>query len=58
MTKKTAAFATARGIDVHITYGRNPENLYRIMDGETDPFQNLVNMLMSERYQPIYKAIQ
>ena len=29
-----------------------------IMDGETDPFQNLVNTLMSERYQPIYKAIQ
>ncbi|MEE3499366.1 MAG: DUF2828 family protein, partial [Ruminococcus bromii] len=29
-----------------------------IMDGETDPFQNLVNMLMSERYQPVYKAIQ
>ena len=29
-----------------------------IMDGETDPFQNLVNTLMSERYQPVYKAIQ
>lgn len=29
-----AAFATARGIDVHITYGRKPENLYRILDGE------------------------
>ena len=29
-----AAFATARGIDVHITYGREPENLYRILDGE------------------------
>lgn len=29
-----AAYATARGIDVHITYGRKPENLYRILDGD------------------------
>ena len=29
-----AAFATARGIDVHITYGRDPENLHRILDGQ------------------------
>ena len=32
---EAAAFATARGIDVHITYGRKPDNLYRILDGDT-----------------------
>ena len=29
-----AAFATAHGVDVLITYGRDPENLYRIVEKE------------------------
>ncbi|MCM1178906.1 MAG: glutamate 5-kinase [Clostridium sp.] len=32
---ESAEYATAHGIDMHIAHGSHPENIYRIMEGET-----------------------